>query len=321
MGDVLWVSIGATVVVLTLIDIVATVIGVSRGHGIVSRVVSRTMWAGGLAVHRRRSAHWLLSALGPAIFVAITLAWAALLILGWTLVFLPDAALSPTNEITIGWWDRIDHACALVFGGSAPFAQAGGQPWSFVARLARFTGLGLASFGLAYALPVVGSVVRFRAAARLTASLHPDRHIIDTAHIDGSESVTHLHLINLTTSLNQLAQEVNAYPIVPYFHSTEESAVVPIQLRIVDEYLDRRDPDDSSVPDSVIIPLTSAIDAMLDQVAQHFLPVGLDVPDDRAERRRALIDAWLERDGWTVDHSTQLTEHVGMLQDANVPAG
>ena len=320
MGAYLLAGLGALVVLLTLIDIVATVIGVSRGHGVTSRVVSRTMWAAGLAVHRRRPAHWLLSALGPAIFIAITLAWAVLLIGGWVLVFLPEAALSPTNQITLSWWDRIDHACALVFGGSAPFAQAGGQPWSFIARLARFSGLGLASFGLAYALPVVGSVVRYRAAARLTASIHPNQHIIETAHADGSDSVTHLHLINLTTSLNQLAQEINAYPIVPYFHSTDESAVVPIQLRIVDEYLDRRDPDDTSVPDSVVIPLTSSIDAILDQVAQHFLPLDIDTPDDRAERRRTLLDAWLVRDGWSVDRSEQLTEHVGS-RNANVPAG
>lgn len=295
--------VGAVLVVATLIDVVITVIGVSGGHGVVSRVVSRTIWR----VMRGRSgggrSHEIIRLAGPAIFVAITITWGVLLIGGWTLVFWNGEALSPTDDNgSIGWWDRIDHSTALVFGGSAPLVQSDTQPWSFAARIARFSGLGLSSFGLAYALPVVGAIVRIRRTANdIAAVAGADGRIETTAQLDGDDSVAHLYLINITSDVSDASQLTNAYPILPYFHSAQRSTSLPLQVARLNDYLARRDPERSSVPESVCAPLSAAIDSLLDVIVEHFLRSAPGGHDDRDERRAAIIRAWCRHDGWSDD--------------------
>lgn len=294
------VVVGAFLVTATLVDIVVTVIGVSGGHGMVSKWVSRTVWRLARSVAKGGHKHDVLRAAGPAIFIGITMAWAVLLVVGWVLVFWPDAALSPSEDAgLIGLWDRFDHSASLVLGGSTPLATSDEQPWAFVARLARFSGLGLASFGLAYALPVVGAVVRIRRAATgIDVVGGDDRHIETTARLDGGDSVAHLYLINVTGDLCDAGQLTNAYPILPFFHSKQPSTSLPVQVARLDAYLARRDPSSSSVPDSVTEPLARAIDSLLEVVGAHFLAGDPGFPADPDERRSAIIAAWCEHDGW-----------------------
>lgn len=298
--DLAIVALGVVLIVATLIDVVVTVVGVSGGHGLVSGTVSRAVWRGFHAASSDRPRHDLLRLAGPAIFVGITLVWSALVMLGWVLVFWPSQALETLGgDGPTGLWDRFDYATALVFGGSTEASQAGSQPWSFVARIARFSGLGLSSFGLAYALPVVGAVVRLRRTANSINSLGgSDGELATTARLDGEDSVAHLFLISSSRDISDASQLVNAYPILPFFHSKQAATSLPVQVARLVDFLDSEVAVES-IPASVREPLSCEIDSLVDVVARHFLPLEREFPDEPAERRTAVIEAWCRYDGWS----------------------
>ncbi len=289
------VVVGLGIVVITLVDMVATVIGVSGGHAWISRTVSRSVWSGAAALHRRAPSHAALRIAGPAVVVGITLVWTLSLVLGWAVVFAADGALRSTDgDGAVVITDVADHAAAMVLGGSSPLAGSDGQPWSLLSRAARFTGIGLTSLGIAYALPIVGAVVRYRRVARSMSSLGGrDGDLMTTAWLDGHDSVVHLHLINLTADLAQVAEEIRAYPVVPFFHSREPDAAMAVAVDRLHRFLQRRSADHTTVPSSVVEPLEQALEGVLEVIRAHFLAGAVDGDD-----ARATIDAWLDRDGW-----------------------
>lgn len=300
MLDVVLVTLGALVLLATLVDVIATVIGVSSGHGVVSAVTSRGTWRlfrrinGGRGILRRIA--------GPTIFIGITLVWAGLLISGWVLVFSPEGALVTNDAAGVGQWDRWDHASALIFGGSSPVVDAGGQPWSFVARLARFSGLGLASFGLAYALPVVGAVVAARGVAGTVHSLSGRDGVLEsTARRDGDDPVIHLFLVNLAGEISDLVQRVHAYPILPFFHASDTRMSLSVQMRELNRFLDSS-VGSETVPESVKATTRQAIDQLLDLVERHYLPGGAPRTADHDRSRSERLEAWCRHDGWELEN-------------------
>lgn len=300
--ELLAVIVGGAVILGVLIDMVITVIGVSGGHGLISSTVSRALWKVYLRAFRRNDSHEFLRTAGPAIFVVITVVWAALLALGWTLVFTPATALGPGPQPE-GILQKLDAAAALVWGGISPQVTSETQPWSFVSQIAAFTGLALASFGLAYALPVVQGVVRWRRLARLLHALGGEHGDIRTTEAIDEEPVTHLFLVNLVGDLAQTTEEIRAYPIVPFFHSKTEDAVMSLGVARLNDYLDRHHPDQSSVPHSVTIPLRKIIDELLEVIQQYFLPRDHSLKDaeDKTRWRSQMITEWRKHDGWDLE--------------------
>lgn len=300
------VGLGVIVLVAVLIDMIVTVLAVSAGHGLMSNLISRSLWGALRWFHRRRPALNILSAAGPLVIVLVTIAWGLAFLGGWVLVFWPNGALSPTDGGTIGWLDRFDHAASLILGGTSTTVESGGQPWSTIAGVARFNGIALVSFGLAYALPVITSVVGLRATARNIAIIADSAAELAGSFDDDVEQEvewTGEFLLALTPQLVQLTQEVKAFPIVPFFHATSPDSAMAPNLLILDAFLAGRG-DADPPPTSLRRPLERAIDGLLDVIDRHFLPRGLDLPareDDPARWRRVLLEAWCAHELWDDD--------------------
>ncbi|MEJ7800748.1 MAG: hypothetical protein WKF60_09520 [Ilumatobacter sp.] len=219
---------------------------------------------------------------------------------------LAGGALSATDGGPIGWLDRFDHAGSLILGGTSTTVESGGQPWSTIAGLARFNGIALVSFGLAYALPVITSVVSLRTTAR-NIDIVADSAVVLAGSFDDDDEQevewTGEFLLAVTSQLVQLTQEVKAFPIVPFFHATSRDSALAPNLLVLDEFLSGRGEADPP-PMSLRRPLERAIDGLLDVIDRHFLPRGLDLPeraDDPARWRRALLEAWGAHDLWDDD--------------------
>ena len=291
-------ALGAVLVALVVLDIIVTVLGVSGGDAVISRIASRGLWMLGARVHKWRPSHGLLRMVGPASFVLTAVSWAVILVVGWMLVFWPDPALMPDGAPHITISDRLDHAASLILGGSSKTAQIASQPWSLIARLANFSGLSLASFGLAYALPVVGAVVSMRATARTISSLDGlHGSLQETATADGGDSVLHLHLINLTSSLTLLSQQIHAYPLVQFFHSKERRATLSVQIHDLQTFLEDKTSTDM-IPESVMHPLQSAVDGLIVIVGAFFCGQEL-VDEPPPDGRMSTIERWVRLDGWS----------------------
>lgn len=297
------VVLGVLVVVAVLIDMIVTVLAVSAGHGLVSNLVSRSLWRVLRWFHRKRPGLNILSAAGPLVIVIVTVAWGFAFLVGWVLVFWPQGALSATDGGAIGWFDRFDHAASLILGGSSTTVESGGQPWSTIAGVARFNGIALVSFGLAYALPVITSVVGLRATARNIDIIAEDAdefaQMIDADH-DHDLEWTGEFLLGMIPDLVQLTQEIKAFPIVPFFHATSRDSALAPNLLVLDEFLSGRG-DADPPPMSLRRPLERAIDGLLVVIDRHFLPRDTEHPDpddDRARWRRAVIETWCHHDLW-----------------------
>lgn len=316
MMDAVVVAIGVLVVLATVVDMILTVLAVSAGHGLVSQSISRAVWSAIRLVHRRRPRLGLLSGAGPIILLLAPITWGFLFLFGWLLVFWPSAALTATDPAgTVGWFDRFDFASTLIIGGSSTTVEAGGQPWSTIAGAGRFNGVALVSFGLAYALPVIASVVRLRGLARSIDVIgprphHPDGHP-DDQETDGDPDVDSGaydwddddwpddFLLLLVSPLTALTQEIKAFPIVPFFHAAEADSALAPNLLALQRFLDGRDRDEPLR--QLERPLQRAIDGLLDVVTRHFLLGDDDFPDaasDPGAWRIAVLEAWCRADVW-----------------------
>ena len=303
MADTIIVIIGVVVVLATFVDMILTVLAVSAGHGLVSQTICRIVWSTLRVVHRRRPELRILSAAGPLVLILVPVAWGFLFLFGWVLVFWPPDALAPLDPGgTIGWFDRFDHASTLVVGGSSTTVEAGAQAWSTVAGAGRFNGVALVSFGLAYALPVIGSVVRLRGLARNIDVIGPRPHDPDNDHgaFDwDDDDWPDDFLLLLITPLVTLTQEIKAFPIVPFFHAAQPDSALGPNLLALQRFLDRRDRDEPQR--RLERPLQRSIDGLLEVVAHNFLLQGDDVGDagDRPDEWRIeVLEAWCRADVW-----------------------
>lgn len=215
-------------------------------------------------------------------------------------MFWPDASVSAADGGSVGELDRLDHAVALILGGSSPLVAASSPPWTLEERVTRFSGVALTSFGLAYALPLVGAVDGARSTARKISALAPDDGgLEDTSNLDGADQVLPQHLVNLTDELNRLSQQIYAYPILPFFHADAPGAAIAWQRRSVCRWVDQYDADDPLVPPAAAQPLERALGAVLDVYASHCLPSSVrdSFPDGGSERRAAVVELWNGYDG------------------------
>ncbi len=322
--------VGALLLVVTVMDLVSTVVVVSKGPGRITGAVSSRLWRVFLFLNRRLGSHRLLQAAGPIIVFSIILSWLLLLITGWSLIF--GAGTEPLVETGSGEpaanLGRMYFAAALILGRGSQFSQPASPIWRVVEQLAGASGVLLVTLSIAYVIPVVASITASRKVAAYISSLGTSPQGIVTGSWDGrSFGDLNLHLIALTPQVSSMSQRHLAYPVLHYFHTTDRQTAVAPSVVALDEALTLLEycvGEEHRLHPSVINPLRAAISEFLItlrsmgiQIAEEALPrytidalrAG-DIPvlsededpelkflEDLDERRR-LLRALLQHDGW-----------------------
>lgn len=233
-----WITLGAAVVVLALIDVFYTVLFPGSGHGPMRRPLARSLrWvfrqSSRLSPAMRRR---VLPYAGPVEVTATLLSWFVLLLVGWATIYLPGlgegvkAATGPTDS---SWWT------ALYFSGydlttlglGDLVATTPGYRVAVVVEAA--TGFMVFTLAISYFISVYGTLTGRNTFAM---ALH-DRSggtgrgskIVCALWHEGPVSAS-LHLASIAGGLRELVQTHSSYPVLRSFHYQQEYDALPRML-------------------------------------------------------------------------------------------
>lgn len=318
--------LGGCLVVVTLYDLAATVIGVGRGAGPITAPVAKRIWGALLKIHEGSRHPKMLRRSGPSILVTIFVMWVSLLILGWSMVFgASDAVIDVDADEPLAFLGKLYFAAATVIGRGTTTGRPSGDLWQALEEVAGVSGILLLSLAIAYIIPVIQAVVAKRQIALYIWSLgETPEQMLENAWNGSNLGDLDLHLVALTPMVTGLAQRHLAYPIVHYFHSSELETAIGPAIVALDEMLtlnERVVHPDHRMPNSATIPLRNAITHFLntldtifiegvegeiavtsiDKIRRTGVPVTDDLPEDplkETSARRRLLRGYLAHDGW-----------------------
>lgn len=319
---------GTALIVAVLLEVTWTTVAAGSGAGPFTSRLTRILWRGALAVHRRREGGTFLVAAGVAIVVSVLVTWVAALLLGWVLVFASSdgAVRAASTGIPGDLVDRIYFAgytmLTLGLGDQVP----GAGIWQLATVLATGTGLVLVTLSITYLVPVASAVVQRRQLAAQIASLGGTAHDIVLRGWNGTDfGSLGQNLSMLSSSLHTVRLQHLTYPVLHFFHSQSRHDAAAIHLTNLDQAIGllRYGVSDAVSPDAqTLAALQNGIDEFLATMegihitddAHPIAPASLEpldqagIPTDPStyrahvddnERQRRLLASYLHDDGWT----------------------
>jgi hypothetical protein len=338
---VLFLVAGVVLIGLALVDALQTTVSASGGGPLTTRL-ARGLWQAALALHRPDSgSHRLLAAMGVAILLSVFLLWIVLLWGGYLLLFSaePGAVVHASSGAPATFWERVYFTGFTVSTlGMGDFVPRGAA-WRVLTAFASLNGLFLVTLSITYLLPVLSAVVAKRRLAATIDNLGRTPAQIVVHGWDG-ESLSSLEqpLAQLVPLIELHAQRHLAYPVLHFFHSTEERAAAGPRVAALSEALRLIEhlPAGVQPPPAVVHAARQAVDGFLSTLSSAFIQhaeQASDPPPDSASvrtlraaglpveetirdpqtgtsseegRRRRLLHAFIRDDGWTWDHVTTL---------------
>lgn len=334
--DLLLIAAGAAVVSAVLYDLGATTISLSAVRGPMSGRLSALVWA--LGNRSRGTRRRLQRVTGPLLLVSILIGWFVTLTIGWTLIFSADGALTSTagpeqQSSQVRWIDALFFVFGRLVGTGSSNLEPDEAGWSTAVALLTLSGVILLTLVIAWILPVVAAVVQKRALASKISSLGGSPQEIVCRSWTGRDlGDLNLHLLPLIGELTILAQRHLAYPVIHYFHSSDDRTAIGPRIAALDEALTliaAAGLDDvergTGLDVSVTRPLRQSISDYLSTLEYVFIEPSDATPDPPAfellvdvgivdgdciraelderteelETRRALLHGYVQHDGWT----------------------
>jgi len=321
--------LGVLIVLVTVADHLKTVITVSGGGAVTSRI-NAWLWNLALRLAGRpgNPPAWLRS-VGPALAMLTLLIWLLGLWVGWTLIFSAgeQVILESKSGLPATFIERAYYAgYTLTTLGPGDYAPNGGI-WLIVTVLATVNGLFLFTMGITYIVPIITAAAQQRQAATLIGALgsDPSDLLIRSWHDNGFAALEQ-HLVSLTPTIAQVRQFHLAYPILHFFHSSRPAMSLPVQIGVLDEALSMLRyavPEHARPAVQVLEPLRDQIGGYLETLVSAKIDVHGEPPpspmlqrcaaagiplNDRAhfiaalagdERRRVALYSLARSDGWS----------------------
>lgn len=327
---------GLLLIGMVLFDAFRTAIVLGGGGPLTTRL-ARGLWRSALRWHRRREqsartggSHQLLSGVGPVVLLVIIVTWILLLWAGFLLVFsaVPEAVVNAQTGAPANAWERVYFTgftiSTLGVGDFVPRTLLG----RLLTPIAALSGFFLLTLSITYLVPVVSAVVEKRQLAASIAGLGQTPQEILRGGWDG-QGLGSLEqpLISLAESIEVHTQRHLAYPVLHFFHSTEERTAIGPRLAALSEALDliRQMPLEAQPPPAPVRAARSSIDGFLSTLHPAFVhsSVQREVPErptvealrrdglpireailpgegssEQISQRRGLLRAFVEDDGW-----------------------
>jgi hypothetical protein len=227
----MWTLAGVGVLALLLADVLGTVMNPHGGGGVLSRTLQRRIWAAvrgvGVRLPRRLADRWLV--LGGPLIAALTPAfWFALLVLGFTLIYLPHIAgfLFMPGEPRGRWTEALYYSgyTATTLGVGDVVADLPALRLLSVAQA--FGGFALISVSITYILGVYREAGRASAlAAEIALRFAGGRSPADAAPAGAAD-----WLDEAARTLLAVRRAHQQYPILHLFRPRERASALVVQL-------------------------------------------------------------------------------------------
>ncbi len=233
---------GALVVLLVLADVFFTVLLPASGRGPIRRPLSTLTWRGFAAVGRRLAVprrRRLLTYSGPALITVTIATWLLLLVVGWSLVYLPalgGGVVASTGPTDTGW------GTALYVSGFSLTTLGTGDvvptstPYRLLTVVEAAVGFSVFTMVLTYFLSIYGAITSRKtfgsslhqqtfgsgSAAELLVGLADDDDLADARQ----------QLSRLAEFLAHTFETHRSYPVLRYFHFRQERYALPRLLLV-----------------------------------------------------------------------------------------
>ncbi len=239
--DLIWTALGVGLIALTLRDIFEMLFH-PLGRGRIGRVVIRAVSSACLRIANRRQAANALA--GPLSFITVIAVWAALLIVGWALVFLPhlpegfrfDPGLNPADHS--GFADAVYlslvNLTSLGYGDISPEATL----LRILSPVEALFGLGLLTASVSWLISIQAAISRrdsFAHEVRLT------RRAVDRVGklADSDPELLERMLATFTEQLIVARRDLIHFPITYWFRAEDDehalSNMLPFLREAVEE--------------------------------------------------------------------------------------
>lgn len=233
-------AVGAALVALVVLDLVATTLTLGEGAGPMTRRLLGPLWRSLLRLGSRGRRSKMLSNAGPALLVLTVLIWASLSWGGWWLVFLgSDSIRSAQTGAPASAWDVAYFAGFAVFTLGVGDFVADSAMWRVMTSVASFAGLALVTLAVTYLLSVISAVVTRRAfATRVSALGASGEEVLLGGWTGGAFSPAFVsYLTGLAGPLATVVQQQLAYPVLHYFRSGTPGESAPVAIAVLEDTL------------------------------------------------------------------------------------
>lgn len=238
--DILYIAAGAVLILVALRDIFHTLFH-PEGHGGMSDYIAYGVWRS----FRATGSASALNFAGPFAFLAVVTTWAALMLLGWALVYTPYIPeyfrfASGIPAETKGGFDDALYLSAVTlttlgYGDLTPTTV-----WiRFLAPFEALLGFAIFTASVSWLLSLYPALSRRRAVAHELTLLREALGDEGAPNGDGSEAFAH-NLRSMTEGLIRVRGDLSQFPITYYFRDPDERAALPIVLpfaaRVAEEF-------------------------------------------------------------------------------------
>ena len=270
MGPVAAVA-GVLIVGLVFVDSFWTVMWSGNGGGPLTTLLTASIRTALEAFphggRRRRSL------LGPLVLLVIVLMWAALLLVGFSLIVqaMPGGIVTSATARPADAWERVYFVGYTLFTlGMGDFVPSGnGARLLTVAMNA--LGMFMVTLGVTYLLPVISASVSARSFASSVLSLGETPAEVIVESWDGHRICLDDELRGMATELSALSHQHLAYPVLHLFHSQDTSASAPRAVAVVEGVLGLLEAVDPTVAPSAPVrrQLRASVDRYIDTFGSH----------------------------------------------------
>lgn len=221
VGDIAATVAGVAMIVLVFRDVFDALFH-PEGRGAFARVVTRAVWR----LIRRFAPRSGLPLAGPFALMAVIGTWAALLVAGWALIYLPHFPEEFTVPAELASEDRIIGALnislvtltTLGFGDVTPHADA----LQIVVPLEALVGFGLLTASISWLLLIYPVLARRRSLAYEVDLLRKAEHDTGLAPERLEPDAFERILFDLTSRLVAVERDLVNFPISYYFAERDE---------------------------------------------------------------------------------------------------
>jgi hypothetical protein len=240
--DIVWTVLGVALVLLALRDIF-DVLFHPLGRGMVARRVVRGVAWTARKLPRGPSTIGLLA--GPLGYIAVVATWAALLALGWALIFLPhlpegfnfDQALDPAEHS--GFLDALYislvNLTSLGYGDISPASSL----LRILGPVETMFGLGLLTASISWLISIYGSISRRDSLAHEVRLAKETEERLGEKLADADPELLETMLAGFAEQLIRTRRDVIHFPITHYFRTEDEeralAGLLPFLTDLADE--------------------------------------------------------------------------------------
>jgi hypothetical protein len=266
---------GILLFLFTAIDLTKTTLS-TRGGGIITNSVSRSVWRCFFIAAGRRGDSKLLEYAGQCVLLLVLLTWVACL---WLSLFLmlasdPGAVVNSTTKLIADRWETFYYAGFTLSTLGVGDYVASSDGWRVLTGAAAFCGLIFITAAITYIVPVLSAVSLQNQLSLLITSMGRTPQEIIVNSWNGSDFS---RFYDLASDVRQMLVEHtlnhHAYPVIRCFHNKHASKnVIPAVIRL-DESFRLLDLVSDAIPQDCLKRkmLREALDQHLDMQRNNYL--------------------------------------------------